>query len=258
MEAGLDLDVIRAFLAVAREGSFSRAAERIHRTQAAVSQQVQRLERSLGARLFARTTRNVTLTVEGVRFLPFAERLIQTERQARTALAGTGDARPRLRIGVPDELMERVLAALRPDQDGMPPTFIRTGATQALIRRLDDDLDAVVGFTFGQGGEHPLLARLALMWLGRTLYRDPLPLGLYSAGCLMRSQAIAALDRAGLAWIVALEASSVGAIIAAAQGGVAVGVLPAICAPHGMERIGNLPTLPSIDIRLWTAAGLES
>ncbi|HCY55838.1 MAG TPA: LysR family transcriptional regulator, partial [Oceanicaulis sp.] len=71
----IDLDLVSAFLAVARTGSFTRAGEEVLRTQSAVSLQIRRLERVLGERLFRRNARAVTLTPAGERFLPFAERL---------------------------------------------------------------------------------------------------------------------------------------------------------------------------------------
>lgn len=71
-----ELRHLRAFAAVARHGGFTRAAERLHSTQPALTLLVRQLEESLGARLFDRTTRNVQLTATGAQLLPAVERLL--------------------------------------------------------------------------------------------------------------------------------------------------------------------------------------
>ncbi|SDM48603.1 LysR family transcriptional regulator [Allokutzneria albata] len=80
---GVELRQLRYFVEVADSGGFGRAAERLHIVQPAVSQQIRRLERELGVRLFDRSTRHVRLTGEGERLLP----------EARTALAAADRVR---------------------------------------------------------------------------------------------------------------------------------------------------------------------
>jgi DNA-binding transcriptional LysR family regulator len=76
------LKQLQAFVEVARQGSFTRAAKRLHVSQPALTVTVRELERDLGVRLFDRTTRKVQLTQEGAGFLPTAERLINDVRAA--------------------------------------------------------------------------------------------------------------------------------------------------------------------------------
>ena len=72
----MDLVALRSFVTVVEEASFSRAAERLHVAQPAVSQQVRRLERQLGAALLRRSTRRVDLTPAGERLLPRARSIL--------------------------------------------------------------------------------------------------------------------------------------------------------------------------------------
>src|SRR5512138_1336051 len=83
---------VQAFLAVADQGSFGRAAESLHITQTALSRRVQNLEAFLGVKLLERTTRSVTLTRIGVDFLPQARRLLGDLASALTEIRETGKA----------------------------------------------------------------------------------------------------------------------------------------------------------------------
>ncbi|MFJ7331331.1 LysR family transcriptional regulator [Streptomyces cyaneofuscatus] len=87
--------LLRAFLAVAEELHFTRAAARLFVAQQALSRDIRRLERELGAELFVRTTRQVTLTPEGERLLPYARRVLDAHAGLAAAFGG-GAARPLL------------------------------------------------------------------------------------------------------------------------------------------------------------------
>ncbi|MFF8971612.1 LysR family transcriptional regulator [Streptomyces sp. NPDC014995] len=93
MPAHLDPRLLRAFLAVAEELHFTRAAARLYVAQQALSRDVRRLERELGAELFVRTTRQVTLTPDGERLVPHARRVLQAQDDL---LAAFRQARPLL------------------------------------------------------------------------------------------------------------------------------------------------------------------
>ncbi|MFI1706039.1 LysR family transcriptional regulator [Streptomyces griseoruber] len=89
----VDPRLLRAFLAVAEELHFTRAAARLYVAQQALSRDVRRLESELGAELFVRTTRQVTLTADGERLVPFARRVLQAQDDL---VAAFGRARPLL------------------------------------------------------------------------------------------------------------------------------------------------------------------
>jgi DNA-binding transcriptional LysR family regulator len=83
----MDLSQLEVFLAVAHEGRFSRAAEKLHRTQSAVSQTIRKLEDELGEPLFDRTSRDGLLTDAGRVLQEYAERLLNLRSGAQQALA---------------------------------------------------------------------------------------------------------------------------------------------------------------------------
>ncbi|MFJ5773660.1 LysR family transcriptional regulator [Streptomyces sp. NPDC093094] len=105
-----DPRLLRGFLAVAEELHFTRAAARLYVAQQALSRDVRRLERELGAELFVRTTRQVSLTADGERLLPHARRVLQAQEDLLTAF---GQARPLLvdcnssGLGTPRRVLHR-------------------------------------------------------------------------------------------------------------------------------------------------------
>ena len=77
---------LECFIAVAQHLNFSRASESLKITQPAVSHQIQTLEEELGVKLFRRTSKSVSLTSEGIQFLPDAELILRTAHSARERL----------------------------------------------------------------------------------------------------------------------------------------------------------------------------
>ncbi|MEV2255361.1 LysR family transcriptional regulator [Streptomyces sp. NPDC050147] len=185
--------LLRAFLAVSEELHFTRAAARLYVAQQALSRDVRRLEREVGAELFVRTTRQVTLTAEGERLLPYARRVIEAQDDLAAAFtrgAGPGGvARPLLvDLNSPGLTCGRVLErarALAPDCELM--ARFESGLTGAAAEILAGRLD--VSFGRYAGLEPALRARLAqqpvryepmavLLPLGHPLAElDAVPLG---------------------------------------------------------------------------------
>src|ERR1700676_4099289 len=99
MMTALDISTVRAFLLVAELQSFTRAAEALGTTQAAVSMKLQRLETVLGKRLVERSPRAVRLTADGTAFLHHARALMEAHDRA---LSGERPAPPQLALGISD------------------------------------------------------------------------------------------------------------------------------------------------------------
>jgi DNA-binding transcriptional LysR family regulator len=89
----LDLFQLEVFVAVAREGSFSRAAEKLYRTQPAVSQAIRKLETELGEPLFDRSSRDGHLTDAGRVLHDYAQKLLNLRAEASSALLDLRDVR---------------------------------------------------------------------------------------------------------------------------------------------------------------------
>ncbi|WP_030940441.1 LysR family transcriptional regulator [Streptomyces sp. NRRL S-646] len=137
----MELRQLTYFVTVAEELHFGRAAERLHIVQSAVSMQIQRLERELGAELFDRTPRRVRLTAAGERLLPEAREVLAAADRARAAVAPL----PGLRIGTSTGLgvhLDRVLAAFARRAPDVPVELFSLPVAERLARVAGGQLDA--------------------------------------------------------------------------------------------------------------------
>lgn len=180
MEAGVsDLQLLRAFAAVAREGNVSRAAAALHRSQPAVSLQLKRLAQDTGLALFRRTPHGLALTADGAALLPQAERVLAAAgdfglaaRRLHSMVRGT------LRVGtILDPQFTRLGAFLRELVEGAPQlaTELRQGMSGSVAAQvLRGELD--VGFYLAPDA-HSAPAGLAVRTLTRFSYRVVAPAG---------------------------------------------------------------------------------
>src|SRR5438105_5328938 len=99
--AMLDLDLLRSFVSVVDAGGFTRAGERVHRTQSTVSQQIRRLEEDFGRPLLHRNGKRVAPTEEGERLLSYARRILALAAEARDVVV-RGDGV--VRLGIPEDV----------------------------------------------------------------------------------------------------------------------------------------------------------
>ncbi len=147
----IDLHKLNIFLAIARLGSFTRAAEHLHMTQPTVSQQLAALEAALGALLFERDTRRLRLTASGEALLPYAEKMVMLSGEAIEAVReAAGLEESTLRLGVGHTLATYLLPDLLSRYRNTYPGFrakISVGNTGDLLALLvGDSIDlALVG-----------------------------------------------------------------------------------------------------------------
>lgn len=157
----MQLHHIRTFVAVADTLNITRAAERLHRSQSSVTEQIQALETDLGASLFDRSRRRLSLTPAGQRLLGYATRLLQLADEARAAVAETSAAvSGKLVIGGLETLCATILPQLITAFHRRHPSVeltLQTADSGSLIRGIAcGDLD--IGFFFGAPPPGPEIA----------------------------------------------------------------------------------------------------
>jgi DNA-binding transcriptional LysR family regulator len=122
----MDLSELQVFLTVAKEGSFSRAAERLYRTQPAVSLTIRKLEDSLEQPLFVRGARPVRLTDAGILLQEYAERLLNLRDEVKKGLMELeGLKRGELSVGVNESSIHALLPALSAFREAHPGVQVR-------------------------------------------------------------------------------------------------------------------------------------
>ena len=140
----MDVRVLRYFLAVAREESFSRAAKSLYLSQPSISRQIQELEEELGAPLFVRGSRNVTLTREGMRLRRRAQEIVDLVDKTREEFADLEDEiSGDVYIGGGETHLMREIAriaiAVREEYPGVR-YHLHSGNADDVIERLDNCL----------------------------------------------------------------------------------------------------------------------
>jgi DNA-binding transcriptional LysR family regulator len=255
----LDPELLRAFLAVADQRSFTAAAKSLNRTQSAVSSQVKRLEDQLGLKLFARTTTRVDLTAAGDGLIAYARRILSLGEEAVQRLR-QHEVAGRVRLGVMDDYGTIVLPPILKTFCSAYPGIelqMETGLTSGMIGRAGKAYDVVIAMHMRGEGSGELLRRERAVWAGSPAISprdlDPLPVALYPTGCLFRQWAIDTLDRAGRKWRLAFVSHSLAAVEAIAVQGLAVTVVKESTMPKSLRVLGSdaaLPALPTADIRL--------
>ncbi len=238
----LDLELLRSFVSVVDAGGFTRAGERVHRTQSTVSQQIKRLEDDVGQPLLNRSGKDVTPTEAGERLLSYARRLLALAEEARDVLARPGNEGA-VRLGVPEDFAAYRLAKLLAAFSRSHPTLrldVRADQSTNLKRDLErGDLDlALFKRAAGEKGGIAVWPERVHWVTSKSHPRDTrtgsVPLIGFPAGCLYRAGAIHALESAGRTWHMAYTSSSLAGIQAAVAAGMGLGILSemAIQADH--------------------------
>lgn len=255
----LDPDLLKAFLAVADQNSFTRAATALNRTQSAVSMQVKRLEDRLGVALFHRTTVSVGLTSAGEGLVGYARRILTLNDEAVGRLS-EHKVEGVVRLAVMDDygtvVLPPVLASFIADYPQIH-VEMETGLTPSNLTRLGEAFDLVIAMHPEGHDEGEFLRREQAVWAASPSWSaedsGPLPVALFPQGCLFRKWAIEALDSAKRPWRLAFVSHSLGAVAAMAAQGLAVTVVKAGLFPPKLKPLSErdgMPRLPAADIRL--------
>jgi DNA-binding transcriptional LysR family regulator len=252
----LDTLLLRTFLEVVDSGSFATAAERLALTPSAVSGHIKRLEQIVGVGLLERTTRRLELTQAGDTLYAYGRNILDLEREVRAKLRGA-PLRGLLRVGASEDFagtwLPKVLQRFR---QWHPEATIdlKVGITADLVRQQERGrLDLVFGkqcSRVAKGGT--LLWEEPLVWayaedepldLGQ-----PLPLAVFPDPCIYRESAITALNKAGRAWRLVFESSSMAGCLSAASSGFAVTVIADSQRVDGLRLISRKEGLPALPV----------
>ncbi len=164
----LDLTILRTLAAAAHLGGFGRAADRVGRTQSAVSLQLRRLEAQLGRKLFMKSGRGLVPTEAGEVLLAYAVRLLALNDEALEAVRGQGLS-GRVRVGVPQDIADTILPdALARFARAHPEVLLegRVERQDTLTRLLREGaIDLALIFADERPPEGQDLGQVAMTWV---------------------------------------------------------------------------------------------
>ncbi|MDC7789991.1 LysR substrate-binding domain-containing protein [Rhodoplanes sp. TEM] len=256
----LDVDQLRTFVAIAETGSFTRAAEIVHKTQSAVSMQMKRLEERIARPLFARDGRQSKLTEDGERLLDYARRIVKLNVEAVSAF-GDAELSGRVRLGVPDDYADRylpeIMARFSRVYPGVELTVFCEPSSDLILRLDRNEIDIAIVTSCGAYRASEIFRQEKLLWVTSSRHAThldtPLPLALGRPSCNWREAAIDGLDSMGRTHRLLFSSGNAGAISAAVLAGLAVSVLPTSGLRPGMRVLtpaDGFPELPPCRIGL--------
>ncbi|MCP1444944.1 DNA-binding transcriptional LysR family regulator [Pseudomonas sp. GGS8] len=258
-----DALLLKTFVTVVDEEGFSRAAEKLHLTQSAVSGHVRRLEEQIGKPLLRRTTRSQQLTPDGERLVAYARTILALNRDAWAELTRT-PFHGRLRIGLSEDFVESRLMRTFQDFAAQYPGMeidVQVGIPGTLLALMKQGhLELVIGSLCETSDTGLLLWQEPLVWAWSAQpvpqLPTPLPLALFPEPCPYREVALTRLARAGITQRTAMLCSSTAGLRAAALAGFAVAPMPVSQLGQGLAVLGTeqgLPDLPDAQFRLFSA-----
>ncbi len=200
----LDMDQLRTFVAIADMGSFTRAAEAVHKTQSAVSMQMKKLEERVGRPIFERDGRASKLTEDGARLADYARRIIRLNGEAMASFAEM-ELAGRVRLGLPDDYADRYLPEILvrfSDSNPRVEVTVVCEPTPMLANRIAaGDLDLAIITHVESKGRATIIRTERLLWVTSSRHAvheaNPLPLALGRQDCTWRHAATARLDEGG-------------------------------------------------------------
>ena len=261
--ANLDMDVLRT-LAVAMDlGGFSKAAERLGRSQSAVSLQMRRLEERVGRPLFRREGRGLALTDAGDVVLSYARQILELNDQAVAAARGIAIGGS-VRFGVPQDFGDSWLPGVLARFSRAHPSVlieVRVDRANKLVERIaEGGLDLALMWGNPSVANTVTVQRLPMVWIGLKGYAvprgDTVPLALFESPCVFRQPGVEALERTHRPWRLAFTSPSLSGLWAAAAAGLGVTVRTPLGLPSPLAVLGKssgLPKLPQIALSLYTA-----
>jgi DNA-binding transcriptional LysR family regulator len=255
----IELRLLRSFVQMHEAGSISRAAERMHCTQAAMSMRLKMLETELGAALFVRTPQGLEPTPRGAELYAKVLGVLGAYDEMLSATRSR-PARDRVRLGMPDDYALGWLGRVLPGLEAVEfeITCDLSGHLMAAVQRAEIDLALVTL------AARPSLAvaerQVPLHWVRSGPLPDQARLAAYPEGCVFRRAMIGALETAGTGWQVTVQSRSHAGIFAAVRAGIAVTSVAAGTAPSDLNEFASapgFPALPAVPVYLVAAPTLR-
>jgi DNA-binding transcriptional LysR family regulator len=257
----IDLDLLRSLVAFNETGSLARAADRVGRTESAVSLQMKRLEELINQRLMTKLGRRLVLSEEGYSVLHYARQMLALNDDLLSAIC----QRPfsgRLRVAASQDFGEEILPGVLKDLAATYPGVRFEVAVEGGLRGLNElekrEVDVVLTVGLGDHPSAHTLQRVKVSWIASPEMGDrierPVPLVVFSQPCRFKQRVMEALDQAGIPWEIVFRSPSLTGLWAATRANIGLTVRSSYWLPSGLrlldpERIG-LPDLGETEVNI--------
>lgn len=259
---------LRSLLSIAETGSVTETANRLGRTQPAITLQLQRLESLCGRELFQRDGRRMVLTNEGEGLLTYARSILRMHDEMISSIL-SDDIEGQVILGTPDLYAPYVLpAVLSRFRRAFPRIQVQLQCSLStplveLVHCGEIDVALVTRMNNFTGGQ--VIHREPLVWITGTSStaheEDPVPLALLPPGNIFRDYAIEKLELSQNAWRIACVSQSIAGLQAAVFSGMAVTVLGRHALISGMRELSvsqRFPELPKVELLLYKSDSVKN
>lgn len=260
----IDLQLLRAFVAVAESGSMTAAARQLNVTQGAISQQIKRLEELLQKQMFARSGQGLIPTMDGERLFLHAQKLISMNDEVFSLMTAPEFAGV-VRLGIPNDIVSPYAAPILKSFGAVYPKVrveLAIGTSEQLKKALTSgeiNLTLTTERDTPKGAER--LIRNDLVWVGaangEVHTQNPLPVLLCNESCMFRPVMLAGLETAGRDWRLTAGTGNMDATFAMLQADLAVTALLESTVPaflNVLDKRDGLPDLQEFFINLYKPA----
>ncbi|WP_347557667.1 LysR family transcriptional regulator [Robbsia sp. KACC 23696] len=253
MSLSLEIDLLRSFVVIAETRALTRAADKVGRTQSALSQQMKRLEEIVDQPLFQRTGRGMRLTYPGERLLVHAQRILRAHDEAMADVCGTGLSGA-IRFGCPDDyaavFLPRLLRRFASLHPQVQVEVLCAPTTRLLEHVAVQAVDLALISVTESASDADIIRREPLVWVGYpgvdAAQFDPLPLALSDPDTLDHLAACDVLQRAGRAFRIAYASSSLAGLTAVVRSGQAFAVVTQTAVPSDLAILSGEPAWPAL------------
>lgn len=256
----LQIDTLRSFASIAETGGFTQTAERLGRTQPAISQQIKKLELVIGQKLFKREGAKIVLTLAGNELLSYAQQILTLNDQAIGHFDYPGIS-GRLRFGIPSEfavsLLPKIVNRFAKAYPNVLLEVFSDLSRNLVAQGQQNKYDLILALQDRpEPATHDHITTDQLVWVTgpRSLANyDNIPLIAAPEGCIYRQRALRVLNQANKKWRIVYTNPDLTGIQAAIEEGMGVTVLARSTVPKTLsivETSAQLPFLGDIGISL--------
>ncbi len=258
----MDQFTLECFLAVASQKNFTRASKTVNRTQSAITQQINTLEKQLGIKLFNRE-KGVSLTQDGEVFLPYAKKIFSLYQEVIDRFKSP-EVEGEVHFGVPEDFATVYLSDVLTKFSLLHPRIylsVDCDFTLNLYKKFKAGLLDLVLLKMCSSRDFPNGVEVwqePLVWVCKeNTYLEydsnqSLPLVIAPSPCVYRSNVIDALENSSIKWRIVYSSPSYAGILAAVKADMGITALPLAMIPPGFQKVRHmkLPILPDIHVSL--------